>query len=150
MGHVGTLLQCPVRGYHLLCLQVYFTVLTTCFSATYSPLRIKYYILSSCCFNMACPLDCYSDAAVLPHHTTYDHASPPSTCLQAATDAALGLPPLQRDTGLLRMCHVLAELCKLACKWQPPAAKPCPHLVKGGWRRTGFSHMTWPCLQSRR
>ena len=39
------------------------------------------------------------------------------TCLQAATEAALGLPPLQRDAGLLRMCHVLAELCNLACKF---------------------------------
>ena len=46
----------------------------------------------------------------------------PSACLQAATEAALGLPPLQRDAGLLRMCHVLAELCKLACEPPPPPA----------------------------
>ena len=33
---------------------------------------------------------------------------------QVAADAALGLPPLQQDAGLLRMCHVLAELCNFA------------------------------------
>lgn len=26
----------------------------------------------------------------------------------------MDLPPLQRDAGLLRMCHVLAELCHFA------------------------------------
>ncbi len=45
---------------------------------------------------------------------------------QAATEAALGLPPLQRDAGLLRMCHVLAELCNLACEPSPlPCLLPC-------------------------
>ncbi len=33
---------------------------------------------------------------------------------QVAADAALDLPPPQRDAGLLRMCHVLAELCNFA------------------------------------
>jgi hypothetical protein len=33
---------------------------------------------------------------------------------QVATEAAFDLPPLQRDAGLLRMCHVLAELCHYA------------------------------------
>lgn len=34
--------------------------------------------------------------------------------MQVAADAAMDLPPLQRDAGLLRMCHVLAELCHFA------------------------------------
>ncbi|KAK9918723.1 hypothetical protein WJX75_006273 [Coccomyxa subellipsoidea] len=33
---------------------------------------------------------------------------------EVATEAAFDLPPLQRDAGLLRMCHVLAELCHYA------------------------------------
>ena len=33
---------------------------------------------------------------------------------QVAADAAMDLPPLQKDAGLLRMCHVLAELCHFA------------------------------------
>lgn len=34
--------------------------------------------------------------------------------MQVATEAAFDLPPLQKDAGLLRMCHVLAELCHFA------------------------------------
>ncbi|BDA46815.1 hypothetical protein COCOBI_09-2680 [Coccomyxa sp. Obi] len=33
---------------------------------------------------------------------------------EVATEAAFDLPPLQRDAGLMRMCHVLAELCHFA------------------------------------
>lgn len=41
-------------------------------------------------------------------------AVPALWAAQVAADAAMDLPPLQKDAGLLRMCHLLAELCHFA------------------------------------